>query len=73
MVTISTNLLFSMGCEKHGEGEQPSINWPDRPDTRSPNQRIHIIYAIFTGSTYSLMNVFPWEKVDILKRVKFAL
>ena len=67
MVTISANRLFSMCCKKHEEGELPAIIWPDRPDAMSPNQRIDIIYAIFTGSTYGLMYVFPWQNVDILK------
>ena len=67
MVTISTNVLFPMCCKKHEAEESPAITWPDRLDTRRPNQRIHIIYAIFTGSTYGLMYVFPWQNVDILK------
>lgn len=61
MVTISTNLLFSIGCKNHGEGKSPTINWPDRLDAMSPNQRIHIIYANFTDLTYCLMYVCPWN------------
>ncbi len=39
----------------------------------SPNQKIHIIYTNFTGSTYCLMYGCPCNTVDILKRVQFAL
>jgi hypothetical protein len=67
MVTISTNVLFSIGCKKHEDGESSEIDWPDRLDMRRLKQRIHIIYAIFTGSTYGLMYIFPWKGMNSLK------
>ena len=59
MVTISINLLFSIGCENRGDGECPSATCPDRTDTRNPNKRIHIVYCPFTALTHCLMYVFP--------------
>ena len=69
MVTISINFLFSICCEKQGGGKWLGINCPDRPDTMSPNQRIHILYVTFTDSTYCLMYSFSEQDRDILKRI----